>query len=82
MGNLQVRFLEGWAPAMAPGHSTKSSPGTSSLRLARLSGLSVLVRIRPQFFASKSYALTETVVKDNVPGIRSQFRLCETMISA
>jgi hypothetical protein len=21
-GNLQVRFLEGWAPAMAPGHST------------------------------------------------------------
>src|SRR5713101_336057 len=22
MGNLQVRFLEGWAPAMAPGHST------------------------------------------------------------
>ena len=23
-GNLQVRFLEGWAPAMAPGYSTKS----------------------------------------------------------
>ena len=23
MGNLQVRFLEGWAPAMAPGYSTK-----------------------------------------------------------
>ena len=22
MGNLQVRFLEGWAPAMAPSHST------------------------------------------------------------
>ncbi len=22
MGNLQVRFLEGWAPAMAPGYST------------------------------------------------------------
>src|SRR6266850_3200069 len=22
MGNLQVRFLEGWASAMAPGHST------------------------------------------------------------
>jgi hypothetical protein len=21
MGNLQVRFLEGWAPAMAPGYS-------------------------------------------------------------
>jgi hypothetical protein len=21
-GNLQVRFLEGWAPAMAPGYST------------------------------------------------------------
>jgi len=25
MGNLQVRFLEGWAPAMAPGHSTVMS---------------------------------------------------------
>src|SRR6266849_2793413 len=24
MGNLQVRFLEGWAPAMAPGYSTSS----------------------------------------------------------
>jgi hypothetical protein len=23
MGNLQVRFLEGWASAMAPGYSTK-----------------------------------------------------------
>src|SRR3984893_15736574 len=23
MGNRQVRFLEGWAPAMAPGYSTK-----------------------------------------------------------
>jgi hypothetical protein len=22
MGNLQVRFLEGWAPAMVPGYST------------------------------------------------------------
>jgi hypothetical protein len=22
MGNLQVRFLEGWAPAMAPGYSS------------------------------------------------------------
>ena len=22
MGNLHVRFLEGWAPAMAPGYST------------------------------------------------------------
>jgi hypothetical protein len=22
MGNLQVRFLEGWVPAMAPGYST------------------------------------------------------------
>jgi len=21
-GNLQVRFLKGWSPAMAPGHST------------------------------------------------------------
>jgi hypothetical protein len=26
MGNLQVRFLEGWAPAMAPGHSTNVGP--------------------------------------------------------
>ena len=24
MGNLQVRFLEGWAPAMAPGYSTSA----------------------------------------------------------
>jgi len=23
MGNFHVRFLEGWAPAMAPGYSTK-----------------------------------------------------------
>jgi hypothetical protein len=27
MGNLQVRFLEGWAPAMAPGHSTVGKYG-------------------------------------------------------
>ncbi len=26
MGNLQVRFLEGWAPAMAPGYSTSIPP--------------------------------------------------------
>lgn len=25
MGNLQVRFLEGWAPAMAPGYSAISN---------------------------------------------------------
>ena len=25
MGNLQVRFLEGWAPAMAPGYSTNEN---------------------------------------------------------
>ena len=25
MGNLHVRFLEGWAPAMAPGYSTVMS---------------------------------------------------------
>ncbi len=31
MGNLQVRFLEGWAPAMAPGYSTQPS-STSSFR--------------------------------------------------
>src|SRR6266566_1504374 len=31
-GNLQVRFLEGWAPAMAPGHST-----CGTQRLERLS---------------------------------------------
>ena len=30
MGNLQVRFLEGWAPAMAPGHSTIWEPGPTS----------------------------------------------------
>ncbi len=27
MGNLQVRFLEGWAPAMAPGYSTLGTSG-------------------------------------------------------
>src|SRR6266478_1797833 len=26
MGNPHVRFLEGWAPAMAPSYSTKSVP--------------------------------------------------------
>src|SRR5258706_352357 len=30
MGNLQVRFLEGWAPAMAPGYST-NSPGIAGI---------------------------------------------------
>ena len=30
-GNLQVRFLEGWAPAMAPGHSTYSFWASGSL---------------------------------------------------
>ena len=25
-GNLQVRFLEGWASAMAPGYSTIEAP--------------------------------------------------------
>jgi hypothetical protein len=34
MGNLQVRFLEGWAPAMAPGYSTLRDYG----RVARDSG--------------------------------------------
>ena len=29
MGNLQVRFLEGWAPAMAPGYSTLTLTGLS-----------------------------------------------------
>src|SRR5258708_25095697 len=33
MGNLQVRFLEGWAPAMAPGYSTVGI--TSRLLLIR-----------------------------------------------
>src|SRR5260370_3053432 len=35
-GNLQVRFLEGWAPAMAPGYSTTWVPGpTSPMRVLR-----------------------------------------------
>jgi hypothetical protein len=33
----------------------------------------VFVRIRPQLFASKSYVLTETVVKKQRASIRSQF---------
>jgi hypothetical protein len=36
MGNLQVRFLEGWAPAMAPGYSTKCP--TSRLKNGQLPG--------------------------------------------
>jgi hypothetical protein len=31
MGNLQVRFLEGWAPAMAPGYSTFAGLGKCHL---------------------------------------------------
>jgi hypothetical protein len=45
MGNLQVRFLEGWAPAMAPGHST----------LGITSGLLV---IRPELIAKAADELT------------------------
>jgi len=35
MGNLQVRFLEGWAPAMAPGHSTaiQAFPGKNPVSI-------------------------------------------------
>jgi len=42
MGNLQVRFLEGWAPAMAPGYST----------LGIISGLPV---IREELARQKSH---------------------------
>src|SRR5271165_850616 len=37
MGNLQVRFLEGWAPAMAPGHSPIVPGNVSVLSEARFS---------------------------------------------
>src|ERR1700719_1969216 len=38
MGNLQVRFLEGWTPAMAPGYSTIAGVATSRVRLAKVRG--------------------------------------------
>src|SRR6266849_6559009 len=45
MGNLQVRFLEGWAPAMAPSYST----------LGIISGLPV-IRLEP---APREFALSD-----------------------
>src|ERR1700688_1836609 len=42
MGNLQVRFLEGWAPAMAPGYSTRSSLMTAP-QINRLSAKIIIV---------------------------------------
>src|SRR5260370_33454864 len=39
-GNLQVRFLEGWAPAMAPGHSTVIRAGLSGLVMGSRLGFS------------------------------------------
>ena len=45
MGNLQVRFLEGWAPAMAPGYSTLI-PFTSGLPVIRQECSKTLTRIQ------------------------------------
>ncbi len=39
MGNLQVRFLEGWAPAMAPGYSTMWLWDDSTCPVARYRAL-------------------------------------------
>src|ERR1700730_12910540 len=40
MGNLQVRFLEGWTPAMAPGYSTTiQKRGSRKLAKATASAL-------------------------------------------
>jgi len=47
MGNLQVRFLEGWAPAMAPGYSTLGITygfPHYSLRMFRWGGLQAAPR--------------------------------------
>ena len=40
MGNLQVRFLEGWAPAMAPGYSTSENQVSDKRCVNRPNGLS------------------------------------------
>src|SRR5882757_8521843 len=46
MGNLQVRFLEGWAPAMAPGYSTKFRTITShDVRLGELTRVMAAQRV-------------------------------------
>src|SRR5882724_11621906 len=47
MGNLQVRFLEGWAPAMAPGYSTLGITVAVGTTIAdRPPHRSVLARLR------------------------------------
>jgi hypothetical protein len=53
MGNLQVRFLEGWAPAMAPGYSTLTglrkgwpSPGTQLQKAGSGAWVSYLLRVK------------------------------------
>jgi len=48
MGNLHVRFLEGWAPAMAPGYSTL----IDKVRLVRYPGTIRDTNIRFQLHTS------------------------------
>jgi len=51
MGNLQVRFLEGWAPAMAPGYSTviQTNPVDKYPEVGISSGNQALTRCAYEF---------------------------------
>jgi hypothetical protein len=68
MGNLQVRFLEGWAPAMAPGHSTVVAEIDTSedyFRLARTETTRCLLAV----FARSNLPQVATWVLDHRPSI-------------
>ena len=56
MGNLQVRFLEGWAPAMAPGYSTICGPQLSEADAGPSRSTSCTIR-----FPMPNYALTSKI---------------------
>src|SRR6266567_736943 len=61
MGNLQVRFLEGWAPAMAPGYST-------------LTGLfEGLLVIRPRLFHSLPIWFSKHILQNLSDSVSRKF---------
>ena len=69
MGNLQVRFLEGWAPAMAPGHSTTLEPPIRSWSLAF--GLSwFMVKVRTWIILGSQEAFTSVILRTTQNGPR------------
>src|SRR5437870_1309851 len=59
MGNLQVRFLEGWAPAMAPGYSTLGITSRLPVTrpIARRSGTITGGRLRDEPSRNRSQTL-------------------------